>query len=458
MNTGASTSFGRMAPVARPQAPAVAGARVPWGFAELFVISQTALPALLYFPGTQPLRLPIRISAFAISLAALAWWLMQPARHREAHRAYGWIAAAIGLLVIMVFHPTTASLYGGLAHSMLYVAVIAPFFWASAFVYTPEQLARLLGLILICSGVNSVVGVLQVYDPATFMPSELSRQITASSVGLGPVTYLGPEGRTIVRPPGLFDTPGAVAGPAMFAALLGAVFGLSALPWWRRFGSFGLAAAGIAAVYLTHVRISFAMAVLMFLGYALALLAQRRVAKATTIAVLAVALGSVSFAIALALGGESTSERFRTLIAGDPVSVYYGARGAQLSYSLSELLFDYPLGAGLARWGMAAAFGSGVPTMWAELQVTGWLIDGGIPLLVVYSGALFLVARSQYRLARLTQYPRIAACASVVFALSLGPIAMIFSFTPFVTQIGVQFWFLAGALHGVACTARLQDA
>ena len=28
---------------------------------------------------------------------------------------------------------------------------------------------------------------------------------------------------------------------------------------------------------------------------------------------------------------------------------------------------------------------------------------------------------------------------------------MIFSFTPFVTQIGIQYWFLAGALHGVAC-------
>ena len=46
---------------------------MPWGFAEVFIISQTALPALLYLPGTQAFRLPIRFSAFAISLAAFAW-------------------------------------------------------------------------------------------------------------------------------------------------------------------------------------------------------------------------------------------------------------------------------------------------------------------------------------------------------------------------------------------------
>jgi hypothetical protein len=444
----------------QPRAASTGATRVPWGFAELFVISQTALPALLYLPGTQAVRLPIRISAFVISLAALGWWLANAARHRPPHRAYPWLAGAAAVLVVMLFHPMTSSLYGGVAHMMLYVAVAAPLFWAPALVHTPEQLARLIGLILVCNGVNSVVGVLQVYAPDTFMPQELSRVITASSTGLGPVTYIGPEGRLIVRPPGLFDTPGAVAGPAMFASLLGVVFGLSALAPWKRAASVLLAVAGIAAVYLTQVRISFAMILLMFGAYAFALLAQRRVSKATTIGVLGGLLLVAGFAFALSLGGQTISERFETLLAGDPVSVYYKARGIQLSYSLSELMLDYPLGAGLARWGMAAAyFGSSrVPTMWAELQVTGWLIDGGVPLLVLYTGALLLVAHSQYRLARLTQFPRIAACAAVVFALGVGPIAMTLSFTPFVTQIGVQFWFLAGALHGVACSARLQNA
>jgi hypothetical protein len=442
------------------QVAAVAGrTRIPWGFAEIFVISQTALPALLYLPGTQPLRLSIRVAAFIISLAALGWWLLHPAIRQPLHKANTWVSAIIILLGVMIFHPGTPSLYGGLAHAMLYLAVIAPFFWAPTFVRSPEHLARLLGLLLICNGVNSVVGVLQVYAPATFMPTELSRVITESAIGLGPVTYAGPNGQLIVRPPGLFDTPGAVSGPGMFAALLGGVFGLSALPAVYRLAAFAAGGAGIAAIYLTQVRISLAMAMLMFVAYAFVLMRQRRASKATTIAILGGTLGVAAFALALTLGGQSISDRFATLFMGDPFTVYYEARGVQLSMSLGETLYDYPLGGGLARWGMAAAYyGKRASGLWAEIQVTGWLIDGGILMLVLYSGALIVVARSQYRLSRFTHEPRLAACAAVVFALSLGPIAMCLSFTPFVTQIGIQFWFLAGALHGVACSARLQDA
>jgi hypothetical protein len=59
--------------------------------------------------------------------------------------------------------------------------------------------------------------------------------------------------------------------------------------------------------------------------------------------------------------------------------------------------------------------------------------------------------------AQTTQYPRVAVCGAVVLASGLGPALMIISFTPFVAQIGIQYWFLAGALHGVACRSGLQD-
>jgi hypothetical protein len=432
--------------------------RIPWGFPELFVISQTALPALLYLPGTQAIRQPIRVSAFLISLAAFAWWMTISAERRPPHRAYSWVVAIMGLLAVMIFHPTTSSLYGGLAHAMLYLAVIAPFFWAPVFVSTPEHLARLLGLLLLCNGGNAIVGVLQVYAPATFMPAELSRMITESAYGVGPLTYIGPGGQTIIRPPGLFDSPGAVAGPGMFAALLGVVFGLSALPFWIRLGSFAFSAAGVAAIYLTQVRISLVMTVLMFVGYAAALTVQRRMSKATTISLLGGGLGAVAFLVALSLGGQSVFERFMTLFGGDPVTLYYQSRGVILEDSLTELLFQYPFGAGLARWGMAAAYYGTGRGLWAEIQITGWIFDGGIAMLALYGGALFLVVKSQFRLARFTQYPRVAACAAVVFALGIGPVALCISFTPFATQIGIQFWFLAGAMHGVAVGARLQDA
>ena len=64
---------------------------------------------------------------------------------------------------------------------------------------------------------------------------------------------------------------------------------------------------------------------------------------------------------------------------------------------------------------------------------------------------------SQYRLAMQTQYPRLAICAAVVLAAGLGPALTIVSFTPFVAQVGIQYWFLAGALHGVACRYGVHD-
>jgi type IV secretory pathway TrbD component len=56
------------------------------------------------------------------------------------------------------------------------------------------------------------------------------------------------------------------------------------------------------------------------------------------------------------------------------------------------------------------------------------------------------------RVARMHEDPRVRACAAVVLAANLGTAALIFTFTPFVTQIGVQFWFLAGALHGLVAS------
>jgi len=78
-------------------------------------------------------------------------------------------------------------------------------------------------------------------------------------------------------------------------------------------------------------------------------------------------------------------------------------------------------------------------------------------MIVFYCAAIGTAAAGQYRLAMQQRYPRISVCAGVVFAANLGIAAMVFSFTPFVTQIGIQFWFLAGALHGVACHYRLQN-
>jgi hypothetical protein len=354
--------------------------RVPFGFAEIFVISQTALPALLYLPGTQAARLPIRFSAFAISLIAFAWYQIES--HSQATRspAQPWVAAIMLLLGVMLFHPETSSLQAGVAHMGVYFAVLAPLFWAPEFVKSPEQLARILWILLLCSGANAVVGVLQVYDPVRWLPAEFSRVITTSETGLGAVTYMGPNGQRIVRPPGLFDTPGAVAGPAMFATLLGLVFAVSAIPVWKRATSLLIAAAGLAAIYLSQVRVSLVATVVMLATYAIVALRQGRAGRASQFGILAgtVVIGSLSAAVAL--GGTAISERVYSLFASDPLSVYQGARGSQLNFTFFELLFQYPIGAGIGRWGMMALYfaspNPNSPSIWAEIQFTGWMIDG----------------------------------------------------------------------------------
>ena len=46
-----------------------------WGLPEWFAVAQVAGPAILYLPGTQPFRAPLRVGVFALSLLGLFWSL-----------------------------------------------------------------------------------------------------------------------------------------------------------------------------------------------------------------------------------------------------------------------------------------------------------------------------------------------------------------------------------------------
>jgi hypothetical protein len=441
--------------VSQAVGPAPVKPRPAWTFAEIFIIGQTALPALLYLPNVQALRLPIRIAPFAVSLLALAWWLASRRDRSVRHPSSAWVLIGLAWMALMMLHPTTAGVRAGLAQVALYVAVLAPLLWASRFVDSYRQFARILWILLICNGINSTVGVLQVYDPDRWMPYSLSRLVTESDMGLGPVSYVGPDGRRIIRPPGLFDTPGSVAGAGMYAALLGVVFAASAASLWRRALAAAFAFSGIAAIYLSQVRVSLVVLALMLATYLGCLVLQRRTATLVRSGLLTAFVIVAGFTFSLALGGESVRERVLTLFEDDPVTLYQQTRGEQLTYTFRQLLGEFPLGAGLGRWGMAGAYfgetsGASPSPIWAEIQITGWVLDGGLLLLAFYGLALVLASLTDYRLAIGPSDSYMNASAAVVLAANLGTAALIFSFTPFVTQVGQQYWFLAGALHGLA--------
>jgi len=443
-----------------PQAAARAVRAIPvassqWGLAEFFVISQTAIPALLFLPGTQGVRLYVRVASFAISMGFLAWWAFGNARTNRPHPAQPWLFASMIYIAAMVFHPFTSSALGGIAQLVLYVSVMAPLFWAPAVVRSPDHLARLMTLLLVCNGINAFVGVMQVYDPGRWMPQEMSRIVTGSAFGLDTVSYKGPNGLIIIRPPGLFDNPGAVAGPGMYAALLGLVFATSASAWWGRLLALGASFAGVAAIYLSQVRVSLVVLALMMATYVAVLTLHRRKRRAVVFGGIAAVIVLATFTFAVSLGGESIVERTLTLFAQDPMSLYSASRGGQLVYTFDDLIVTYPFGAGLSRWGMIATyFGGSQPGLWAEIQVAGWAIDGGIPLLILGVAGPLIALMSLWRLSLSDPNAKVRACAAVILAANLGTAALIFSFTPFVTQIGLQFWFLAGAVHGVSTRAQ----
>jgi hypothetical protein len=428
-----------------------------WGFLEWFILGQLALPALLFLPGTQALRVPIRIAPFALALSGFAVMFAAP-RRVTPHPAAGMLVLILLYLLAMIPAPGTNTPLCGLAQVMLYFSVMAPVFWAPALVKHSRQLRRIVAILLICNGIDAAVGVLQVKYPDVFMPRELSTLVTESEAGVA--TYIGPNGEQIIRPPGLSDNPGAVCSPASIAALLGLILATRPIGWPARLGALALAFAGIAAIFLSHVRTSIIILVGMYAVYLALLVIQgdRRNALLLGCASAGLLAGALTFAALI--GGESVVDRFATLFEADPTTVYYNsARGAMLQYDTQEYLSAYPLGAGLGRWGMMRAYfgdetNSNSPPLWAEVQYPAWALDGGFVLLVLYSAVLLRNTWREFSICRRLHRTSIAYFAAMIFACNIGALGLTLGFTPFTTQIGLQYWFLAGVLHGVAKLPR----
>lgn len=440
--------------VDEPEEPPL-DSETPWplGLAEWFALSLTLLPALMFLPGSQSYRLPLRAGAYGISLYAfVAWWFHRGGRREGKHPSEPWLLFATVVLVLSIAHPFTSSLTAGVGQVLLYFAILCPVFWTRGYVSTRRQLVRILLVLLVCNGINSIIGVLQVYDPDRWMP-QLSPLYSTNRDMLGSVSYIGPGGRLIVRPPGLFDSPGAVCGAGTIAALFGLIIALEPIAPWKRAVSLAMAIAGVSAIYLSHVRVSLVVALAMCLAYVVMLAVQKQTKRLAGFGALAAGLFVGSLTLAVLLGGQSVAERFSTLVQEDPRTLYYTSRGASVEYAFTTLLQEYPLGAGLARWGMMRYY-FGDPAkldsteLFAEVQPNAWILDGGLLLLVFYTAALAATAIYDVRLVRTLASSEDRLWATAVVAANFGTMALVFSFVPFGTAAGMQFWFLEGALHG----------
>ena len=441
----------------------------PWGWLEWFLLAQVFWGGLLFVPGSQAYRGYIRGVPYVMSLVALIVCARSSGTDTAAAGAR-WILAIFMIMTVGLMRPETWFM-SGIAQIFFQVSIVAPLFWAARMDMNEARLQRLLWLIFAANFCSAGLGLLQVFYPMTFLPPEFS----SLSAKLNPdflqgLSYVGADGRNIVRPPGLSDLPGGAAIAGATAVCL--AFGFAVRPNQRHIVRAIYVACTFAAftvIYLTQVRSLLLMAIGAMLAMAFLRMRQGRLMQSGWMAAIIGGLVVAAFTWAVSVGGEVVYERFFGITETGVMQTFQKNRGFFLEYTLKELLWEHPLGAGLGRWGMMTVyFGESnnwqYPALHAEIQVTGWLYDGGVPLMVCYATAIILALRQSYRLA-VHSTGTLCDCAMMVFAFQLFVAGLCFTGPVFNTQFGIVFWLATAVLHGAMRTmqedqafAELEDA
>jgi hypothetical protein len=423
-----------------------------WGWVEVFLAIQLLWGAALFIPGAQAYRTPVRATPYLASAAALIYYFRAPTGE-PLHASAKWLLASFGLLALNLLHSTTHSM-AGVAQIVFQVSIAAPIFWMARAVRSERRVMRMVWLLFAASFVSSALGILQVYYPNTFLPPEFSTLgLEKNPEIISSLTYRGADGREIIRPPGLSDMPGGAAAAAMVTVTLGLALafrrGLGAL--WRA-ACAGGATIGMTALLLTQVR-SLSLVAAASLGIFAALrFRQGRTGDALASLGVGGALVVGAFVWAVTVGGDALVDRFSGLMDDGVIHTFQTHRGAFLTYTVSELLYDFPLGAGLGRWGMMHVY-FGDPTLWqapsihAEIQPTGWLLDGGVPLWVAMGGAIVMALRTTYLVA-VHATGTLQDAATAIVCLQLTVLCLCLTGPVFNTQLGIQFWAVTGAVLG----------
>jgi hypothetical protein len=219
---------------------------------------------------------------------------------------------------------------------------------------------------------------------------------------------------------------------------------------------------GVTVVYLTQIRSMLLMIMGCMLAMALVKLRQGRVLQSGWIAASATLLVMGSFIWAGSVGGEVLEERYRGIVDSGLLRTYQENRGFFLSHTIFDLPFEYPLGAGLGRWGMMSAYFAEPenwrhPALYAELQMTGWLYDGGVLMWIFYPAAILTAMAFSYRLA--TQRDgALNEAATIVLTMQLLLVGLCFTGPLFNTQMGMMFWLCTAMLYGAMRTQALEAA
>jgi hypothetical protein len=420
-------------------------------YLQVFIVSQMVCQCALLVEAFSPLRIVLRTAAFGLSLAALVFI---PGNNR-VHPATPYMAASLFILTLGLVHPNTNTLVSALGQIGLYLAIVAPLWWACRLNITPTVSRRVFLIYWIFATLGAGVGVLQASFPGRFQPA-LSKNLRDELKEGLKITLA--NGQRVYRPMGLTDYPGGAAAAGGGAVIFSLAFLTQRRNPFLRWLAVGSMMLGLFCLLLCQVRAALIMAGINTFVYLGVLLWRGEFGKTTGALAVIGAVVAVTFAWAFSVGGGVVTKRLNSLVENQAAEVYYSNRGRFLEHTLTDLLPSYPLGAGLGRWGMINQYfaDNSLPDsypIWAEIQWTGWVIDGGAPLVLSYSAALAAACWAAWRISASRLSSELAGQGAILLASNLAAVASTFSYPIFISQGGLEIWLLNAVVFTAACIA-----
>jgi hypothetical protein len=425
--------------------------RDEWNWAHNFMLTQFIFQLLLLVPGIGAARTAVRVGSFGLSLYLL---MTRDEGKIEYPVKFPGYAILLVLFLSLCFSFNLNSIPAGVGQIAMYLAILGPLFWAGKLPLSDRGFRNLLMILWGFQAISSLFGLLQIYFPTQF-------QFQISSVydnnpNLEGLKIVLENGVSLYRPSGLTDQPGGAALAGFYTVLFGLAFFLEGKS--KYLSKIGLASTfiGFFCIYMSQIRNVLIATCLCISCLLIVLAITRNFKRAMTLVGTIQPMVLGTFGWAIAVGGTKTLDRITSLFAGSAEDVYRQNRGHFLEDTINILLPKYPLGAGLGRWGMMNAyFGkNGNPLtdqIWVEIQWTGWLLDGGVPLIIAYSGALILASYLTLKIAFERQRrDELSFWGAVIFSYNIGIIMITFNYPVFISQMGMEFWLLNAALFVAA--------
>ncbi|WP_310426778.1 hypothetical protein [Chamaesiphon sp. VAR_48_metabat_135_sub] len=419
-----------------------------WNWVHNFLAIQFILQLLLLVPILGAIRPIFRVATFGLSIYLVISNISQRGIKHPAKVSV--CSIFLILFTSLFFNSHLNTIPAGVAQIAMYLAILGPIFWASKIFLSVQGFRNLVTILWLFQSMSSFFGLLQIYFPEQFQ-FQLSSVIQNSTYGGENLKIILSNGLSIYRPMGLTDTPGSAAVAGFYTVLLGLAFFLESKNWWLKGLGILSSFVGFFCIYLSQVRIMLITTCVCVSILLVILFWSKNFKRAFALLGIIQPLIVGTFAWAIAVGGKSTEARTLSLFAGSTDQIYQQNRGHFFQETIDVLLPQYPFGAGLGRWGMMNSyFGkNGNPftdLIWVEIQWTGWLLDGGVPLIIAYCLAIGSVCYFAFKTAFRKQMGTLPIWSAVIFAYNMGTILITFNYPVFISQTGMEFWLLNTAL------------